>query len=148
MAYQAKRSKKLEEIFELVDENGKVVHTLHVSLDADDMVASINRKYTALTRALSETSEMQRKAESREDLEQAMEVLGRATVDLIDAVFGTENAKVILDFYENRYVEMSREVLPFIGQVVMPRLAEIRKENRNMMFQKYNRKQRRSFLKR
>ena len=48
MAYQAKRNKRFEEDFELVDENGVVQHTLKVSLDADDMVAKINRKYTAL----------------------------------------------------------------------------------------------------
>lgn len=45
MAYQAKRNKRFEEDFELVDENGVVQHTLKVSLDADDMVAKINRKY-------------------------------------------------------------------------------------------------------
>ena len=37
MAYQAKRNKRFEEDFELVDENGVVQHTLKVSLDADDM---------------------------------------------------------------------------------------------------------------
>lgn len=62
MAYKAKRSKLLKEDFELVDENDKVVHTLHVSLDADDMTVRIGRKYTALTKALAETTEAQRKA--------------------------------------------------------------------------------------
>ena len=33
MAYQAKRNKRFEEDFELVDENGVVQHTLKVSLD-------------------------------------------------------------------------------------------------------------------
>ena len=68
MTYQAKRSKVLKEDFELVDENDKVVHTLHVSLDADDMTVRIGRKYTTLTRALAETTEAQRKAESMRTL--------------------------------------------------------------------------------
>ena len=43
MAYQAKRHKRFQEDFELVDGDGNVIHTLNVSLDADDMVAKINR---------------------------------------------------------------------------------------------------------
>ena len=148
MAYQARRSRKLYEDFELVDENGDVVHTLKVSLDADDMVVAINRKYTALTKALTETTEAQRKAKDKKELEESIETLGRAVLYLIEAVFGEENGKILVDFYEGRYLELSREVLPFISQVVIPRLVEIRKENQKSMFMKYNRQQRRHFLKR
>ena len=105
MTYQAKRSKKLKEDFELIDENGNIVHSLEVSLDADDMVIAINRKYTALTKALSETTELQRKAKNREDLTDSMEILGRAMVDLIETVFGEENSRILLEFYEGKYPE-------------------------------------------
>ena len=148
MAYQARRSRKLYEDFELVDENGDVVHTLKASLDADDMVVAINRKYTALTKALTETTEAQRKAKDKKELEECIETLGRAVLDLIEAVFGEENGKILVDFYEGRYLEMSREVLPFISQVVIPRLVEIRKDNQKNVLRKYNRQQRRHFLKR
>lgn len=148
MAYQAKRSKKLKEDFELVDESGNILHSLEVSLDADDMVIAINRKYTTLTKALAETTELQRKAKNREDLTGSMEILGRAMVDLIEAVFGERNSKILLEFYEGKYLEMSREVLPFISNVVMPRLLEIRKENRQETLKRYNRKQRRAMFKR
>ena len=80
MAYQAKRNKRFEEDFELVDENGVVQHTLKVSLDADDMVAKINRKYTALVRALSDVQEIKRKEASNEQLSDAVEMLGRAVL--------------------------------------------------------------------
>lgn len=40
MAYQAKRSKKYVEDFELVDAEGNIKHTLHISLDADDIDSS------------------------------------------------------------------------------------------------------------
>lgn len=118
-----------------------------MSLDADDMVIAISRKYTALTKALDETTELQRKAKNRENLTDSMEILGRAMVDLIEAVFGEENSKILLEFYEGKYLEMSREVLPFISNVVMPRLLEIRKENRQETLKRYNRKQRRAMLK-
>lgn len=96
MAYQANRSKKYVEDFELVDAEGNIKHTLHISLDADDMTAKINRKYVALTRALSETTEAKRKVETAEDLQGVFETLGNAMVDLLQAVFGEENAKILL----------------------------------------------------
>lgn len=148
MAYQARRNKRYEEDFELVDENGAVQHTLHVSLDADDMTVKINRKYVALTRALSETTEAKRKVETAKDLQGVFETLGNAMVDLLQAVFGEENAKILLDFYEDSYIEMSREVLPFISNVVIPRMIEIRKDNQKALLGKYNRKQKISFLRR
>lgn len=143
MSYQAKRSKLLKEDFELVDENGKVVHTLHVSLDADDMTIRIGRKYTALTRALAETTEAQRKAENAEDTVKNIETLGRAVADLLEAVFGPDDTQTIISFYDGRYIEMSREVLPFISQCIIPRLVDLKKENRKAMRAKYNRKTRR-----
>lgn len=148
MAYQAKRSKKYVEDFELVDAEGNIKHTLHISLDADDMTVKINRKYAALTRALSETTEAKRKVETAEDLQGVFETLGNAMVDLLQAVFGEENAKILLDFYEDSYIEMSREVLPFISNVVIPRMIEIRKDNQKALLGKYNRKQKISFLRR
>lgn len=136
------------EDFELVDAEGNIKHTLHISLDADDMTVKINRKYVALTRALSETTEAKRKVETAEDLQGVFETLGNAMVDLLQAVFGEENAKILLDFYEDSYIEMSRKVLPFISNVVIPRMIEIRKDNQKALLGKYNRKQKISFLRR
>ena len=142
MAYQAKRNKRFEEDFELVDENGVVQHTLKVSLDADDMVAKINRKYTALVKALSDVQEIKRK----EQLSDAVEMLGRAEIDMFEAVFGAEGTEVIQQFYKDHYIEMAKEVIPFITGVVIPRLTEIKAENKKVLVSQYNRaKKRRRF---
>lgn len=146
MAYQAKKHKQFREDFELVNEDGEVEHTLHVAIDADSMVVNINRKYCALVRAMNETSEVKRKAENAEEISGCIDTLGRAVVDLLEAVFGAEDAKTIVDFYANRYVEMSQEVLPFINQVVIPRMIEIRNKNKKATINKYNRKQRHAIL--
>lgn len=148
MAYQAKRHKQFIEDFELIDTEGNVVHTLHVSLDADDMVAKINRKYTALTQTLGESMKIKREAKTAEEISNAFEKLGGAVTDLLEAVFGEEDTKTIVDFYEGRYVELTKEVVPFITQCVIPRCIEIKKENQNNILNAYNRKQRRAFFKR
>lgn len=143
MAYQARRQKKLQEEFQLVDERGEVVKTLYVSLDADTTVVNINRKYAALTKSLYETNELRRKANNSEQLEECLEKLGRAVVNILEAVFGEEDTEFILQFYDNRYIEMTQEVMPFISEVVLPRLLELKKENQKTITSKYNRKQRR-----
>lgn len=147
MAYQAKKHKRFQEDFELVNEQGEVVHSLHVNLDADDIVPRLNRKYTALLRALADTSEARKGSiESSEDADQRFDHLGHAVVDILEAVFGEADTEIILGFYEKRYIEMTKEVIPFITQCVIPRCIEIRKENQQDILRKYNRKQRRAFL--
>ena len=79
-------------------------------------------------------------------MEGCVETLGRTVVDMLEAVFGAEDAKVIVDFYEGRYLEMCKEVLPFITQCVIPRCNEIKKENQKSILQSYNRKQRRALF--
>lgn len=147
MAYQAKRAKRFIEDFELADEKGNVEHVLHVELDADDMLPKINRKYAELTQALAETTDVKRKADSNEEIDQAYETLGRATVAMYEAVFGEEDTATIVEFYDSRYIEMCKEVTPFITQVVIPRCIEIKQDNQKSILQSYNRKQRRDFLK-
>lgn len=142
MAYQVSKRKVVEEELQLV-EDGEVKHTIKVSLHPDDVAVNINRKYIALTKALSTTTEMKRKAESHEEIGDCFEILGRAVCDMFEAVFGAENTNTILEFYENRYIEMTQEVLPFITTVIIPKITEISRENRARIEQKYNRRQRR-----
>ena len=148
MAYQAKRHKRFQEDFELLDSEGNVAHTLHVDLDADDMVSKISRKYSALTRALSDVGDVKQNISNKEQMESALEMLGRAEVDLFEAVFGEEDAKTVVEFYEDRYIEMSQEVLPFITQHVIPKLTEMRNDNKKAVLSGYNRKTRRRLFRR
>ncbi|POP31632.1 hypothetical protein C3B58_15550 [Lactonifactor longoviformis] len=141
MAYQAKRSKKFTEDFELVNEEGRVEKTIHVELDADDVVRRINEKYIELMNTRNEIVDIKTDIESNKAMEDAFEKLGRATVNLFEAVFGTEDTGIIVDFYENRYLEMTKEVTPFITKVVIPRLREIAAENKRAVLESYNRKE-------
>lgn len=136
MAYQAKRKKIYEEEFQLAEEDGTVVHTLHVSLDADSMVKKLSEKQIELIHALNRVKEAKADAEG-------MEILGNAVIAMIEAVFGVEDANVILDFYNNRYIELCNEVVPFITDVVIPEVRKIAAQNKKNTLSQYNRKQRR-----
>lgn len=138
MTYQAKRKKQYEEEFLLTEEDGTVVHALRVSLDADNMVRKLSEKHTALVRALQDVQQFNRP-------EEGLKVLGNAVTDMFEAVFGAEDSKIILAFYDNRYVEMCQEVVPFITDVVIPEVRKIAKANKKDILSGYSRKQRRRF---
>lgn len=143
MAYQAKRRKIYEEDFQLVDEHGNIVHALKVSLDADSMVGKLSEKHVALVNAL---KNIQSAKDTTND--NALSILGHTVVDILEAVFGKEDAKTIIDFYDNRYVEMCQEVMPFVTETVIPEIRKISQENKKQVLSQYNRKQRRAFKRR
>lgn len=136
MAYKAKRQDRVIEDLELCNADGTVVKTIHVELDADNMVRKLSEKHVALINALKNVQEIK---DARTEVEKAR-VLGAAVVDLFEAVFGREDAECILDFYGNRYVEMCQEVVPFITQIVIPEVRKIAKQNKKAVLAGYSRR--------
>lgn len=139
MAYKAKRRERVIEDLELYGADGTVVKTIHVELDADNMVRKLSEKHVALVNALKNVQEV-RETSTEEEKANGIAVLGAAVVDLFEAVFGKEDAKTILDFYENRYVEMCQEIVPFITQIVIPEVRKIAKQNKKATLAGYSRK--------
>ena len=52
-----------------------------------------------------------------ENTDQIYQLVGEATVDLLYAVFGND-AKEIIDFYEENYIEMLQQIMPFVEHVL------------------------------
>lgn len=148
MAYQAKREKKCIEDLELINENGEVEKTIHVELDAGAVVQRLSIKYTALLRAQQEAAAISAGIDSTEDVQGAYMKLGQAVTDIMVAVFGEEDAGYIVDFYSSNYVEMVKQVVPFISDVVIPKVRKIAQENKQDILNRYNRKTRRQMKKR
>lgn len=146
MAYQAKRIKKVIEEFELVDENGQVTEKLHVELDAGSMLEKLRKKYVNLVRAQQSVRKIKLDMGDEKVLE-GYNVLGVAVCDLIEAVFGKEDAHKIMRFYEDNYVELFKQVIPFITDIVLPKVNEVAKKNRQEILSQYNRKEKMRFKK-
>lgn len=142
MAYQAKRKKVYQEDFELVDEEGRVVHSLHVSIDPDSSVKNLSVKYLDLVHALDALNG----ADPDHAPAEALEIVGRTVTDILQAVFGEDDARLILDFYENRYIEMCQEVMPFVTGTVIPQVRKMAQDNRATIAAGYNRKARRKLF--
>lgn len=147
MAYQAKKNKKVIEDFELVNEKGYVEHTLHVELDAGTVAEKIRRKYIELVRVQKECADITPETSDESAVLHAYEEIGFSVSSIIESVFGSEDAKVIFDFYEDNYAEMAKEVIPFISGVILPKMNKIVRENKKHILAGYNRRQCRNIMK-
>ena len=118
--YQLKKNVPFEDDIELLDESGKVVHTIHVSLCMNKLLGRYNETVNALKAA--------EIAIDPKD-EQSLEAYGKIVMQLLRLIFGAD-ADVILAHYEGRYLEMLDNIMPYIFHTIGP---ELRKLSRQRM---------------
>ena len=118
--YQLKKNVPFEDDIELLDESGKVVRTIHVSLCMNKLLGRYNETVNALKAA--------EIAIDPKD-EQSLEAYGNIVMQLLRLIFGAD-AVVILSHYEGRYLEMLDHIMPYIFHTIGP---ELRKLSRKRM---------------
>ena len=118
--YQMKKDVPFEDDIELLDESGKVVRTIHVSLCMNKLLGRYNETVNALKAA--------EIAIDPKD-EQSLEAYGKIVMQLLRLIFGAD-ADVILAHYEGRYLEMLDNIMPYIFHTIGP---ELRKLSRQRM---------------
>ena len=118
--YQLKKDVPFEDDIELLDESGKVVHTIHISLCMNKLLGRYNETINALKAA--------EIAIDPKD-EQSLEAYGKIVMQLLRLIFGAD-ADVILAHYEGRYLEMLDNIMPYIFHTIGP---ELRKLSRQRM---------------
>ena len=118
--YQLKKDVPFEDDIELLDESGKVVRTIHVSLCMNKLLGRYNETVNALKAA--------EIAIDPKD-EQSLEAYGQIVMQLLRLIFGAD-ADVILAHYEGRYLEMLDNIMPYIFRTIGP---ELRKLSRQRM---------------
>ena len=118
--YQLKKDVPFADDIELLDESGKVVRTIHVSLCMNKLLGRYNETVNALKAA--------EIAIDPKD-EQSLEAYGQIVMQLLRLIFGAD-ADVILAHYEGRYLEMLDNIMPYIFHTIGP---ELRKLSRQRM---------------
>ena len=117
---QFKKAESFEDDIELLDESGKVVRTIHVSICMDKLLGRYNETINSLKAAVI--------AIDPKD-EQSLEDDGNIVMQLLRLIFGAD-ADVILSHYEGRYLEMLDNIMPYIFHTIGP---ELRKLSRRRM---------------
>lgn len=115
--YQIKRNHIVEDLE--IEDNGKVL-TLNVDLTVDTVLQAYNKAQYKIAQA----SQDAKKAANDKDMEQAEAAMGNAIFGLFEVVFGKAQTEKIIDFYDNKPLEMLGDIAPFISDVVAPRIQE------------------------
>lgn len=136
MSYQVRRSAKVEENLELLSADGKVSEVIHVKLDADAIAGKVSKNYANLLNLQSKLARL----DAQKDKEQLLGEIGNSVVILFKTIFGEEGTDRIIRFYENDYIDMCRTIMPFITDVVIPKVRQEAKKSRKTTLQSYNRK--------
>ena len=118
--YQLKKDVPFEDDIELLDESGKVVRTIHVSLCMNKLLGRYNGTVNALKAAEIAIDPKN---------EQSLEAYGQIVMQLLRLIFGAD-ADVILAHYDGRYLEMLDNIMPYIFHTIGP---ELRKLSRRRM---------------
>lgn len=136
MAYRLSRSKRIVETLELTDDTGRVINTVDVNVDA----GLIAKEYRNLCEKLGVVERQLKEAQRHKDMEvfeNCLEAYGKAVIALLRLIFGEKNAQVLLDYYENNYFEMSVKLVPFIFDVISPKIIEAVKAEKQELAMQY-----------
>ncbi len=129
MAYVLKRQKRIKEQLKLIDENDNVVKVIDIDFDVDEKMKAFNKARNDVIRAEQDIANA-----NAEDVKKAY---GDAIISLLTVIFGEDGANNILEFYDNRYVEMTEELMPFIATVFIPEMEKRAREKRDKLAAKY-----------
>ena len=127
--FELKRSPKINEEVKIGDE------IITVALDIDEITIRFRKCMADLSNAEKAIAKAQ--AEKSGDLDKVMTEYGNATIALLQVIFGDDDANKILAFYENRYLEMTSEVFPFIAQTIIPKIEAAATEKKNKLINLY-----------
>lgn len=117
--YKIKRSEKITETLGLTDENGTVVKTVDIVIDADLIAAEFVKKHKQFIAAQKRLTEAQ-KLGRKSGFEAAYIEYGSALIDFFCVVFGKEHTLEIADYFGDRYIEMMMQLFPFVNERIIP----------------------------
>lgn len=115
--YTIKRAPKIRETLRL--EDGEKTLEVKVDLDINEAVDRYWKYYENFCIA--------RDAIQKSPSEVSQEQFGNAVLALFGFVFGGDQARDILSFYDGNYAEMLTDIAPFVLDVVYPKLREASK---------------------
>lgn len=112
--YEIKRKGKIKETVKVSDNDGKEL-ILAVDINIDDILGRYNIVRNTMNDA---------QAAAKKHDEEAAHKMGSAIVSLFDLLFGTEQTRQLVAFYDNRYTEMLADLMPFLSDAVLPKINE------------------------
>lgn len=119
--YQINRGEHIVETVRIIGTDGEFV-----DFKTDISVDDILREFTEVMRNITAAQNILEAAKTAGDadtVEQTYNALGAMVCALVRMTFGTENGAKLLLLYRNAYVELLSDILPFIREVVAPKVS-------------------------
>ena len=127
MSYQLKKKKYIHKTLELLGDNNKVEKTLVVNIAIDDF----RNRYPAV---MAEVKKAQAMVDASEEDDVEAIVAAQVAVEAVfNLIFGRQQTKDFLEYYENRYSEAFLSVVPFITDEIIPEVQKaVSEENKRI----------------
>lgn len=126
--YTVTRKNRIKEQLQLCHADGTVALTADVDLNVDAIAGRVSKAYEALAMA-------QNTLQKSPNDPNAAEAYGRAVLAVFEVIFGEENARNIVAFYENNWTEMLLDLFPFINNEIMPKIREASEERKMQLLE-------------
>lgn len=105
------QSSVYRDTLELCDSNGELVKELPFTINVTALADTVHQKQRQLTKV------------DQSD----MESMGRAFIELLEAIFGTPVTDELLDYYQKDYIVMITDLTPVLTQELFPLFDKYRK---------------------
>ena len=124
MAYQIKKKKHIIKQLELLNDKGKPEKTLSIDIVVDDF----RNRYPSVMADIRKAQSMI--DEKGQDNVEAIAASQIAIKALFVLVFGQQQTKTLIEYYENRYFEGFMDIIPFVTDEIMPEVQKaVNEEN-------------------
>lgn len=124
MAYQIKKKKHIIKQLELLNDKGKPEKTLSIDIVVDDF----RNRYPIIMADIRKAQSMI--DEKGQDNVEAIAASQIAIKALFVLVFGQQQTKTLIEYYENRYFEGFMDIIPFVTDEIMPEIQKaVNEEN-------------------
>lgn len=128
---ELKRSSVIKEEVKVGDE------VIEINLSAGEILKRFRPLMLDILHAEKEVKRLKSEGIDNENLAEAIDFYGKTIIQLYQFIFGVENTEKILAFYDGNYEEMATEVTPYIFEVIVPKINEVMKEQKEKAKSKY-----------
>lgn len=130
MAYQIKKTNRITEDVEFLGENGEVELTVKLDIDVERIAGDFRKAQIAVMNA--------EKAAKEKQADEMLEAYGKAIVEFIRLIFGDENTQKLIKYFDNRYIDMLFQTMPFIYDVVVPSIKKSIQQKKQIIANNHN----------
>lgn len=123
MAYKIQKSPHVREEVTVEDDGREL--TISVDIDVNQIMLRYTGAVQKIREAEDELNKLRNGGEiSPDSLGDAYAALGKAVMNLFVLLFGEVQTEKIMDFYEGAHMEMLADFVPFLQDVVTPKIRD------------------------